>query len=114
MVRALIVPVEGPVEAKEIEGDLNSVKRIVGGWIEIVSGPGRWHLYCNEEGKIMGLAPNYRANDLAQALGAYLNPFDLIVGDVVFLGDGPEGQEADVPQAVLAMAAAYGILPEEP
>lgn len=54
-----------------------------------------WHAYCDEEGKLKGLQHNSFATIVARGLG-WANP-DVLFGDVVFLGDGPEGEEDNLP-----------------
>lgn len=108
MIRVLIVPADltrGP-EVREIDGDLPVLQDLVGGYIEVISPStgvaAPWHGYANEEGLLMSLAYNPRATVLAKALGWY---GEILVGDVVFLGDGRDGEEADVPPHVLMTAA---------
>lgn len=72
-------PYKAPYEA-EIENELAEFQRIVGGHIEtflcpLVPGV---KIICNEEGKIMGLAPNFA-----------LMP-NIICGTVIVVGDGGE------------------------
>lgn len=69
-------------EVKEIQGTLENLKEIVGGYIEC------FHIFdnilcvCNEEGKLMGLPPNFVFNG------------DIIVGDVFFCAGGEEDFES--------------------
>lgn len=73
-------PYKNPYEA-EIENTLEEFQRIVGGYIETVTCPGvpEVEIICNEEGKIMGLAPNLFVTNL------YLMP-DVIAGTVIVVG----------------------------
>lgn len=58
--RIIYVPVGGYPEEREIDGSLESMQKLVGGYIETV--PHEKVPMClyilNEEGKIMGLPPN--------------------------------------------------------
>lgn len=92
-VKALIVQPNGSFEHRDIEGDLETLSGIVGGPIEFVFVTYGVHAYCHEEGKIEGLEPNIAATRLA---GRF--PVDILVGPVVFLGDGPDGEEGDLPE----------------
>lgn len=87
MKRAILVPALG--EAREVqipesgEGELDELQRLVGGFIELVP-TDTLTVFCNEEGKIQGLPPNYRATS---TFGSLLMPGDVIAGDVVVLGN---------------------------
>lgn len=108
--RALIVPAstQFACEVENIDTDLQSLQKIVGGWIEAVSPvDGKWHAYVDEEGKIKdGMRFNPRATLLAHELGWPMG--DIIYGPAVFLGDGRDGEEADVPGVVIATAKNMG------
>lgn len=70
---------DGPVNAKTLH-------EAVGGYIELVqltTVPG-CDLWCNEDGKRLGLAPNPWADALAEHAGLDYN--DRIVGDVAVTG----------------------------
>jgi Domain of unknown function (DUF3846) len=73
-----------------------------GGWLEAIH-PTRgnipWHAYCDEEGKLKNLGMNRFATILARTLGWYTE--DFLVGTIIFLGSDEEGEEADVPTAVI-------------
>lgn len=101
-VRALVVPVDGPAVLGWLEPSLDALRAAIGGgWLEGVDGPG-WHGYCDEEGKLKRLPANLPATALAHACG-WPYAADLLCGPVVFLGNDPEGEEADVPQHVVAV-----------
>lgn len=95
-IRALVVTPAGG-EIRSIAPTLKIMQSLVDGWIEGV-GLEHGHLYCNEEGKRLGLPPNNPATALARALGWQ---GDVLLGDVVFLGDDDSGDEGDVPDAVV-------------
>ena len=92
-VKALIVNPDGSTEHRSIEGDLDTLSGIVGGPIEYLFVTYGVHAYCHEEGKFEGLAPNPLATRLAGLEG-----LDIVVGPVVFLGDGEDGEEGDLPE----------------
>ena len=87
------------VERTEIEDELDVLQGIVGGNIEAVylsrvHGDGT-HMYINEEGKFIDAClPNSIATRLAREHGWIGN--DIIMGDVVILGDGEDGEEGNV------------------
>jgi len=63
---------------------LTQIQEVVGGWIEhvpiIMEG---MYMYCNEEGKLKGLPPNWLATNL-------IDFDDVICGDVVIMEEGDE------------------------
>ena len=63
-----------PAFSKEVENSLQSLQKLVGGYIETVSLPHGVCMIVNEEGKLQGLQPNFRLDH------------DLIVGTAVFVG----------------------------
>lgn len=104
MTKALVISLEavaGVAAVVEIDPTLDTLQAIVGGYIESVSVRDGWHLYCNEEGKLDGLAVNPVATDFLRA--AYPGFADWICGDVVVLGDNEDGSEADVPDEAIAL-----------
>lgn len=70
-------------EVREIQGTLKNLKEIVGGYIECIDfGFANILMVCNEEGKLLGLTPNF----------VYMG--DIIVGDVFFCSGGEEDFES--------------------
>lgn len=70
-------------EVKEIQGTLENLKEIVGGYIECIDfGFANILMVCNEEGKLLRLPPNF----------LYMG--DIIVGDVFFCSGGEEDFES--------------------
>ena len=65
-------------EVREIPNELHEMQEIVGGYIQAVGLIDNILCVCNEEGKLIGLNPNFILND------------DLIVGDVFFCAAGEE------------------------
>lgn len=108
VVRALLVPTDGPSRLTRIQVTLDDIYAALGcEMIEAIVGAGEWVAYLDEEGKLDGRAHNPGADRLARALGWRGVPGDHLVGPVLFLGDGGE---ADVPAAVLEAAAAAGLV----
>ncbi len=112
-VRALVIDEQGSAEVRQIEGNLDSIKGIVGGWIEAI-GPvvntfGAWHGYVDEEGKLKHYPVNLIATSFAISIGwggAVMR--DTLHGPVVFLGDDTaSGNESDVPVEVLRQAVKF-------
>jgi Domain of unknown function (DUF3846) len=94
------MPADGPPRTQHIGPDhLTALQRLVGGHIEGVSRDG-WHAYINDEGKLLDLPVNLLATILL-----FPDHSDLICGAAVLLGDGPAGDEADAPAAVVESAA---------
>ncbi|MFM9431959.1 DUF3846 domain-containing protein [Arthrobacter sp. MP_2.3] len=100
--QALVIPADQaqPARVETIGTDLETLQTLVHGSIEAVSGKD-WHFYLNEEGKILALMPNVRAAALVWELTGALT--DVYCGDVVFLGDDAQGEEADLPAHVIAI-----------
>lgn len=59
----VVVEPKKPAYVKEIDGSLESMNKIVGGYIEIVYIKDNIILVCNEEGKLKGLPFNRIVND---------------------------------------------------
>ena len=102
--KALIIPANPsqPARFEPIGTDLETLQHLVCGNIEAVSGTD-WHFYLNEDGKILGLEPNTRAGAMVLHLTGDLT--DVYCGDVVFLGETPDGDEADVPAKLWGLLA---------
>lgn len=86
---ALILTSEG--ELKKVDSlDYPTLSGAVGGLIEAVTLDGDITLWCNEEGKILGLPYNDKATLLwEKTFGAT----DLIMGDVILTGGNDEEGE---------------------
>lgn len=105
MIKALIVHPDRTVEHTSLVGDLASLRDAIGGgWLEGVGASlgADWFGYCDEEGKPKGLPINALATDIAHQLGWPVD--DALRGAVVFVGQGADGDEADVPQRVVLLA----------
>ncbi|SDQ03492.1 DUF3846 domain-containing protein [Arthrobacter crystallopoietes] len=100
---ALIIPADlnDRARVETIDAGLGTLQTLVAGNIEAVSGDD-WHFYLNEEGKILHLAPNCRAAMLVLEETGVLA--DVYCGNVVFLGETGDGDEADVPGRLIDLA----------
>lgn len=68
-----------PAFIRQIDNELSALQDLVGGYIQTVYLPHGVIMIVNEEGKLMGLKPNFRFGN------------DLIVGTAVFVSaDGEE------------------------
>jgi hypothetical protein len=77
-------PGEKP-QLMKINGDLESMQRLVGGYVECVNFDGKiLDMWCNEEGKLMGLDYNFNWNG------------DPIVGTVFFCTADSEGDSISI------------------
>lgn len=77
--RAIIKEVGKSPRVENITNDLDTLHKLVGGYIEVVRMESDILMICNEEGKINGLPPNFSTG------------YDVIVGTVVFVSfDGEE------------------------
>lgn len=102
-VKVLVIPAEGNAKLRTIEPKLDRLREALGGgWLEGVTYHGG-HAYCDEEGKFKGLPVNVAATELAHDLG--WPEGDYLTGTVIFLGNGPDGTEADVSEDVIRKAA---------
>ena len=80
----LVKPNEEPV-LMEIDGDLASMQKAVGGLIEVITPyDDPIILVCNEEGKINNMEPNRPIRDFSGDIT------DVIFGDFFLAGDGGE------------------------
>jgi hypothetical protein len=100
---AVIIParLSEAVRIETIDTQLTTLQALVEGDIEAVTF-GDWHMYLNEEGKILGLPANIRAGHLV--FEATQRLVDVYCGDVVFLGATEDGDEADAPAALIRLA----------
>lgn len=94
-ISALVVHTDGSKHYRLLDRDeVNSglLNELVDGWIEYVPVTPGVHAYCNEVGKLNGLPENRTATILAGRVGV-----DILVGTVVFLGEGEDGEDGDLP-----------------
>ena len=83
----IVIGGKKPYEA-ELEHDLESMRRCVGGDIEAVYEPGGRDaaLICNDEGKLLGLPLNRALRDEAGAI------YDIIAGTFFICGTPPDSE----------------------
>lgn len=101
MTKAIIIPADitEPIRQADLNG-YSELSEAVGGMIQPVDGED-FTAYVNEEGKLIDLGINRRANAFIHAQVPALPAYDVIVGDVVILGGlDEEGEDTDVPQRI--------------
>lgn len=89
--RVIIALPGKPAETREIDNTLESLQKLVGGYIEVLSPV--WFedmaLICNEEGKLLGLPPNRIIKS------------DIIAGPLIIAGINLKtGEFEDIPEFV--------------
>ena len=85
--RALRIPVSGPIELAVLSGRLEDVQALVGGTIEALDLNDRAVLYVDEEAKIKDLPVNPRLTRLCQEIYRIgMLPDDTVNGPGVVLG----------------------------
>ncbi len=98
MAHAIMITTEGTASLEQIH-TLADFQRHVGGWVEALGTDDEAHiLWLNEEGKLMGLPVNERADALTRELVTGLVPGDRIVGPVVITGPlAQDGETYETP-----------------
>ena len=105
---ALIIRPDGTTYIQETATDLASLQRLVGGYIEAVHLDSiDSHAYVNEEGKFRGLRFNPAATAFLDAVTPGSAPHGRIRGTMVVLGNGPDGDEADLPVSRVVAVLRY-------
>lgn len=100
-IRVLVKRVGQEPVIEEIDNTLEAKKAIVGGWIQFVPIEDGLSLWCNDDGKVNGLKPNFNWVHEGQI-------FDVICGDVYFTGPADdEGYDIDIAAANEAMARLF-------
>src|SRR3982751_18852 len=100
-VRTLVSYPDGESVLAAMEPALDKIGGLVSGPLEAIHLTS-CHIYVNENGKLDDQEPNLVATMFAMQLG-WLNPFDdVLTGPAVFLGNGPGGREADLPDDVVS------------
>jgi hypothetical protein len=99
---AVIHP-DGSWAKLHIERNLETFQSLVGGWIEAVGGEG-WTGYLDEDGKLKDdPQPNRKAERFMREHGWNGSPYDVIVGNVVFMGPPDvEGDDTSLPERFFA------------
>jgi len=100
--RAIVIPADETVPVHDVQipddgSSLPALQQLVGGDIQFLPYPGRRDVsvFCNEEGKLHGLAANPRACNLMRGV---IFDWDFIVGDVVICGlDSESGETVSAP-----------------
>ncbi len=82
--RVIIKEVGKEPRVEDIENELSTLQKLVGGYIEAVSTGQGICLVCNEEGKLNGLPANFPIGN------------DVIAGTAVFVAYGNDGNFADL------------------
>lgn len=105
--KALSITTTGTVEIVEIEKStsLLQMQAAVGGYIEILTLTDEVAMVLDEEGKLKGRPFNDIAIRLPQHFAVGLRPGDMIVGDVLLIGNE---EEADVPADVVDLLERLG------
>ena len=105
--KALLIPAEGPVETIELDGTLEQLQKLVGGFVQalplptFIEGSERATAYVNEEGKFdPACQPNMRATDFL-VLGVGLFFGDYVAGPMLVCGFNPAtGEHVELPSSV--------------
>lgn len=96
MVKALVIPADGPVTVTNLDG-YDGLKAVIQGWLEAIPWGPTATAYLDEDGKSKFLPVNARASALAHANG-YIWDWDDIVGPLVIVGPADAaGDDTDVP-----------------
>lgn len=74
------------------EDELTTLQQIVGGWVQCVPLADNLTLWCNDEGKLMGLPHNPLAQHIWNRFVG--GETDFIVGNVVLFGDADENGDS--------------------
>lgn len=86
MRKAAKVNVHGDLQVVDLdapEGSLKVLQNAVDGWVEAIDLSDDLTMWCNEEGKLIGLITNRTATNIfRETFGAV----DVIMGDVIFTG----------------------------
>lgn len=82
-------PHEKP-EVIDIDNTLEALQKVVGGYIEAVGLGCSWVLLCDEEGKFKGYERNIKLDG------------DVVVGNVLFVQDGGDGEFTDLSEENIA------------
>jgi hypothetical protein len=98
MKTALRINTDFTTEILDLEDDtLKKLQGAVGGWVQAIDLQENLTLWCNEEGKLIGLTPNVIGTHLWEKS---FGMTDVIMGDVVFTGGtDDEGDNLGLPHA---------------
>lgn len=79
-IKGITLKINEQPRVEEIENDYKAFQNFVGGHIQALTISNDVVMIVNEEGKLMGLAPNFLCDTI----------HDVIVGDVIFVGTDGE------------------------
>lgn len=85
------------ISIEPVGGELASAQAVVGGNVEGLRSGSNWEAYCNDEGKLKNLEPNYAATIFLSKVAGH-NLGDVIAGTVLIVGIDEDGNAADVPE----------------
>lgn len=111
--KALVTHADGQVELVDDMPNgsaLTWLQTTVGGYIEGIGGyvgDAEWMAYCDEEGKMKSKPINAVATRLAHLAGWPVG--DVLCGTVVFVGLDADGDNADVPDSLVALGNDAGL-----
>ncbi|MCT1812634.1 DUF3846 domain-containing protein [Micrococcus luteus] len=108
MTKALLIPTltTDPVTITEAEG-LEALQKAVGGFVEPVPGED-FTAWVNEDGKVVGLPFNPRADRFLHLAIPDLPTWDCIVGPVIITGGADEdGEDTDITDELIAQVNKY-------
>lgn len=98
VIRALVFEPGQPPVSRSIRNSLTAFQATVGGPIESVPSPVKGTaIYCHEEGKLLGLAPNRRHPGIG----------DVLVGTFFAVGFTAAGNETHLKPSQMEAIAAY-------
>ena len=100
MSKAIVIGTNGSVVTQELN-DLESIHKVVGGYIEHITFPFKKNCclsgFINEEGKLDNLPVNRIATNLWQSSNKWDKLYDFLVGSVIITGEiDPEGNTKDI------------------
>lgn len=105
MLEVVVIPwdIDEPIEVRNIKGELHEYQEIVGGYITATDIPKlNASIYSNDEGLLIGLDVNMRANALLWANAPEHVDWTLLVGNVVVVGmPDKNGNTTQVPKPVI-------------
>jgi hypothetical protein len=113
-IKVLVVQPDETASVQHVDRrDLPAWQRLVGGYIEAVPLGDGVQVVLNEDGKLIGQAPNRVADALVRTFmeraGRMLRGDDYIAGPAVFYGDPRKGEPTDVPDVVIELVRRAGI-----
>jgi hypothetical protein len=103
-IRALMIQPDNTYEVREIEQDIRTWQRLVGGYIEAVT-TDHCIFWCDEDGKYKEQPCNTLATYLWWKISPEMETQDVLQGTVLVTGldDGDQGDSLPVPDEVLEL-----------